>query len=45
MLNKLLKYDLKWVYKPLIVFYILALIFSILVIIYAYFTYSSSYEV
>lgn len=31
MLNKLLKYDLKWVYKPLIVFYILALIFSILV--------------
>lgn len=28
MLNKLLKYDLKWVYKPLIVFYILALIFS-----------------
>lgn len=31
MLNKLLKYDLKWVYKPLIIFYILALIFSTLV--------------
>lgn len=31
MLNKLLKYDLKWVYKPLIVFYILALIFSLFV--------------
>lgn len=31
MLNKLLKYDLKWVFKPLIVFYILALIFSTLV--------------
>lgn len=31
MLNKLLKYDLKWVYKPLIVFYIILFIFSILV--------------
>lgn len=31
MLTKLLKYDLKWVYKPLIVFYIIALIFSFLV--------------
>lgn len=31
MLKKLLKYDLKWVFKPLLVFYILALIFSILV--------------
>lgn len=31
MLNKLLKYDLKYVYKPLIVFYALALIFSCLV--------------
>lgn len=31
MLNKLLKYDLKWVYKPLTVFYLLLLIFSILV--------------
>ena len=31
MLNKLLKYDLKWIYKLLIVFYILALIFSGLV--------------
>jgi len=30
MLGKLLKYDLKWVYKPLIVFYLLALIFSII---------------
>lgn len=28
MLNKLLKYDLKWIYKLLIVFYILAFIFS-----------------
>ncbi len=31
MLSKLLKYDLKWVYKPLIVFYILLLIFSIFI--------------
>ncbi len=31
MLNKLLKYDLKWVHKPLIIFYILAIIFSIFV--------------
>ncbi len=30
MLTKLLKYDLKWVYKLLIIFYILALIFSII---------------
>lgn len=30
MLGKLLKYDLKWTYKPLIVFYILALIFAVL---------------
>lgn len=30
MLNKLLKYDLKWCYKPLIVFYILAIFFSII---------------
>lgn len=29
MLNKLLKYDLKWIYKVLIVFYSLAFIFSI----------------
>ena len=29
MLNKVLKYDLKWVYKVLIVFYIIALVFSI----------------
>lgn len=29
MLNKLLKYDLKWGYKPLIVFYILELFFSL----------------
>ena len=29
MLNKLLKYDLKWIYKSLIVFYIIAIIFSI----------------
>ena len=29
MLGKLLKYDLKWVYKVVIVFYILALFFSI----------------
>lgn len=29
MLGKLLKYDLKWEYKPLIVFYILALFFAI----------------
>lgn len=30
MLKKLLKYDLKWCYKPLIVFYLLALFFAIL---------------
>ena len=30
MLGKLLKYDLKWCYKPLIVFYALAFIFSVL---------------
>ncbi len=31
MLKKLLKYDLKWCYKPLLVFYILAIFFSIIV--------------
>ena len=30
MLKKLLKYDLKWVYKVVIVFYVLALIFAVL---------------
>ena len=30
MLNKLLKYDLKWVFKAIVVFYILSLIFAIL---------------
>lgn len=30
MLGKLLKYDLKWTYKPLVVFYILAILFSVL---------------
>ena len=30
MLGKLLKYDLKWVYKLIIIFYILALIFSVI---------------
>lgn len=30
MLGKLLKYDLKWIYKPLAVFYILSLFFAIL---------------
>lgn len=30
MLKKLLKYDLKWCFKPLIVFYILAIFFSIM---------------
>ena len=30
MLGKLLKYDLKWMYKPLVVFYILALFFAVL---------------
>ncbi len=30
MLGKLLKYDLKWTYKPLVVFYILGTLFSIL---------------
>ena len=29
MLNKVLKYDLKWVYKVLIAFYIIALVFSV----------------
>lgn len=28
MLGKLMKYDLKWIYKPLIIFYILGLVFS-----------------
>lgn len=31
MLKKLLKYDLKWCFKPLVVFYLLACIFAILV--------------
>ena len=31
MLKKLLKYDLKWCYKPLLVFYLLAIIFSCIV--------------
>ena len=31
MLKKLLKYDLEWCYKPLIVFYILAIFFSMIV--------------
>lgn len=31
MLGKLLKYDLKWCYKPLLVFYILAIFFSVIV--------------
>jgi hypothetical protein len=31
MLKKLLKYDLEWCYKPLLVFYILAIFFSIVV--------------
>lgn len=30
MLKKLLKYDLKWCYKPLVVFYILAIFFSVI---------------
>ena len=30
MLKKLLKYDLKWSYKALIIFYILSIIFAIL---------------
>ena len=30
MLGKLLKYDLKWVYKVVVVFYILSLFFSII---------------
>ena len=30
MLGKLLKYDLKWVYKLVVIFYILALIFSVI---------------
>lgn len=30
MLKKLLKYDLKWCYKPLIVFYILAIFFGVI---------------
>lgn len=31
MLKKLLKYDLKWCYKPLLVFYLLAIFFSFIV--------------
>lgn len=31
MLKKLLKYDLKWVFEPLIVFYVLAIVFSCIV--------------
>ena len=30
MLGKLLKYDLKWIYKAVVVFYILAFIFSVI---------------
>lgn len=30
MLGKLIKYDLKWIYKPLLVFYVLCLVFSLL---------------
>ena len=30
MLGKLVKYDLKWTYKPLVVFYILAFMASII---------------
>ena len=30
MLGKLLKYDLKWVYKLVVVFYILAFVFSVI---------------
>lgn len=30
MLGKLLKYDLKWIYKPLVIFYVLALFFALL---------------
>lgn len=30
MLGKVIKYDLKWIYKPLVVFYCLALLFSVL---------------
>jgi len=30
MLGKLLKYDLKWVYKLIVIFYVLALIFSVI---------------
>ena len=30
MLGKLLKYDLKWIYKVVVVFYVLALIFSVI---------------
>lgn len=30
MLGKLLKYDLKWIYRPLVVFYVLSLFFTIL---------------
>lgn len=40
MLKKLLKYDLKWVYKPLIVFYILAIIFSLIIRIVESFEYT-----
>ncbi len=31
MLSKLLKYDLKWIYKPLVIFYILGIIFSCII--------------
>ena len=30
MLGKVLKYDLKWIYKVVVVFYILTLIFSVI---------------
>ena len=30
MLGKLLKYDLKWIYKVVVVFYILSFIFSVI---------------
>lgn len=40
MLKKLLKYDLKWCYKPLVVFYVLALIFAVITRIIEQFDYS-----
>ena len=45
MLGKLLKYDLKWVYKAIIVFYILAFVFALLTRIFFNIEYSMLFNI